>query len=107
MEELDIFINNNIPNGNQYLKKLDFELPIYIQNILNNKYFSSESNFYKYLEELIQEHNSFYLFPNCLCSFYPRVLEYKASKSYTCHLSGAIIKPGEEYYCYRPLLRNL
>lgn len=107
MEDLDIFTKTNLVNGSEYLKKVDFEIPIRIKNIIKNEQFLSEKNFYERLESLIYAHTSFYLFPNNLCYFYPKTLEHKASKELTCHLSGAIIKPGEEYYCYRPLLENL
>lgn len=47
MEELDIFVKDNTTRGNEYLKKVDFEIPIRIQNILKSEYFLPKNNFMK------------------------------------------------------------
>lgn len=101
------FFENNQPNGCEFLKIIGFEIPVRFKNILNNEYFKNEAEFYRRLEELINIHTSYYLFPNDICFFYPKVEESVATKEFTCYLSGAIIKPGEQYYCYRPLLENI
>lgn len=90
-----------------YLEKLEYDIPTRIKNILKEETFYSEKDFYKKLEETILEHTSFYLFPGDLCSFYPKFVETKATKYFTCYLSGAPIVPGESYYTYRPLIQNL
>lgn len=104
---MDFMFSEIKPNGKYYLDNIDFEIPIRIQNKLKNEYFKNELDFYKKLEELTIKHTSYYLFPNNVCCFYPKVTEQIASKEYTCQISGAKIKKGENYYCYRPILENL
>ena len=104
---MDFMFDEIKPNGRYYLDNIDFEIPIRIQNKLKNEYFKNELDFYKKLEELTIKHTSYYLFPNNVCCFYPKVTEQIASKEYTCQISAAKIKKGENYYCYRPILENL
>lgn len=93
-------------NGEQYLKTIDFNVPLRIQNELKNKHFKSELDFYKCLEERINLNKSFYLFPSNICFFYPSTTSHIASKEYSCMISGIRINRGERYCCYRPLLEN-
>lgn len=103
----ELFYSNNDKLGTEYLAKMEIDLPPRIFNILKESNASTEEQFFKELEEIIFEHTSYYLFPNELCSFYPKVIEHKATKNFTCFLSGAEIVPGESYYRYRPIIENL
>lgn len=108
-EDLTIFYKpiDQEKNGSFYLKQAQIDLPLRIYNMIKEENYSSEEEFYNELRKIILEHTSYYLFPNTLCSFYPKVVEQKASKELTCFLSGAAIKPNESYYRYRPILENL
>lgn len=95
------------PNGEDYLKMLDIELPIRITNIIKTEIFYSKEEFYNFIEDLLDKYTSHFLFPNHYCSFYPSLEEYTSTRDTICHLSGAPIKPNETYYVYRPLLEDL
>lgn len=103
---MDFIYDDFKPNGQNYLNSIDFEIPIRIQNKLKNEYFKSELDFYKKLEELTIKHTSYYLFPNNICYFYPKLTEQIALKEYTCQISSAKIKKNEYYYRYRPMIEN-
>lgn len=107
MDEFEIFTNRPSSNGEEYLEKNQIELPTRIINIVKQQYFSSELEFYRFLDEIVNEHTSHFLFPNHLCSFYSKVNEYIASCDTICYLTGAPIRTGESYYVYRPLLQDL
>jgi len=95
------------PNGEIYLTDIEFEIPLRIKNILKKIYFKDEIDFYKELDKIFLKYTSYYLFPNDIIFFYPKIQEHIAKKEFTCCLSGAPIKPGELYHCYRPLLENI
>lgn len=90
-----------------YLEIMGYDIPTRLKNILKEETFYSEKQLYQRLEEIVLEHTSYYLFPGDQCSFYPKFVESKATKNFTCYLSGAPIVPGESYYTYRPLIKNL
>lgn len=106
-DDIEIFTGNSQPNGIEYLKKSDITLPLRIKNKIKEKSFTSELEFYQYVQELINKNTSYYLFPNDICFFYPKIVESKSTKNNICHLSGAPINIGESYYTFRPILENL
>lgn len=85
----------------------EYDLPIRIVNILKSKSFKSEKDFYKVLEDILIKYTSNYLSPNHLISFYPQLKERKASKNFSCDLSGIPIYSGRYYYTYHPFLEDL
>lgn len=105
LDNFDFDIISNPLDINKLLEEL--ELPVRIVNILKDMKFYSEESFYKYVEKLLLEYTSKYLFPNKLVSFYPQIRERKASKELICHLSGSIIKKGSVYYTYHPFIEEL
>lgn len=90
-----------------FLEINEITLPKRLINKILDKQFYSELNLCKYIEELVLEHTSNFLFPNHYIAFYPQVEEFKASKDTICNLSGAVIRKGETYYCYHPLIEDL
>lgn len=82
-------------------------LPVRIANILKEKHFSSEDEFYQYYEKLLLSYTSFYLFHGQLIDFYPIIKERTATKDFSCHLSGVKIKQGSPYITYHPFVENL
>lgn len=90
-----------------FLEINEITLPRRLVNRILDKKFYNELKLYKYIEKLILEHTSNFLFPNHYIAFYPQVEEHKASKDTICNLSGSVIKKGEKYYCYHPLIENL
>lgn len=97
-------------NGSEYLKRADrsdINIPIRLKNIIKQKEFKSELQFYNYLEELINKYTSIYLFPNNYVAFYPYLISHKASSTITCDISNAKINIGSNYISYRPLIENL
>lgn len=100
-------MKNNEIDILSFLEINEITLPKRLINKILDKKFYSELNLYKYIEELILEYTSNFLFPNHYIAFYPQVKEFKASKDTICNLSGAVIKKGEIYYCYHPLIEDL
>lgn len=96
--KLDDFINQFIQEE---------RIPIRIQHLLKSKSFQSIEEFYQYYEHIYLLYCSTLLFPNSFVAFYPTIEERIASKSFSCHLSGALIKKGEEYLSYHPFIENL
>ena len=107
MEKFYDIFESNEPNGESYLKLVDSNLPIRIKNIIKEKYFSSEIDFYKFLETLLHKYTSYYLFPNDYVAFYPYLEQYHSKTKTSCNISGAQIKIGSVCYYYRPLMENL
>ncbi len=85
----------------------EYDLPVRIVNILKSKNFKNEKDFYKVLEDILIKYTSNYLFPNHLISFYPQLRERKASKDFSCDLSGIPIYMGKTYYTYHPFMEDL
>lgn len=100
-------MENNEIDVISFLENNEITLPKRLVNRILDKKFYNELKLYKYIEELILEHTSNFLFPNHYIAFYPQVKEFKASKDTICNLSGAVIKKGEMYYCYHPLIEDL
>jgi len=107
MEKFFEIFESNKPNGEEYLYLVDSDLPIRIKNITKGKFFSSEIEFYRFLEKLLYEYTSYYLFPNNYVAFYPYLEQCHSKKETTCNISGTQIKKGNLYYYYRPLIENL
>lgn len=104
-----LFDNNGL-KGSEYLKSAecaDINIPIRLKNIIKQKTFKNELQFYNYLENLIGAYTSIYLFPNDYVAFYPHIISHKASTPITCAISNAKINIGSSYICYRPLIENL
>lgn len=101
----DFFTSLEPINIENLLKEV--KLPIRIINILKSQSFYNEESFFKAVDQLVFEHTSNFLFPGRLISFYPKVLERKASIDLVCNLSGARIKKGSFYYTYHPFMEDL
>lgn len=104
--DFDKEVGEKEPISIKYLLK-EVNLPVRLMNILVQKDFYSEEDFYKEVDKLTLEHTSYYLFPNRLISFYPQVIERCAKREITCNLSGARIKEGSFYYTYHPFMEDL
>lgn len=62
---------------------------------------------YEIIERYYLENRSQYYFPNSLVAFYPSIREYHSRKEMTCDISTNIIKNGQLYINYRPLIENM
>lgn len=93
--------------GAYYVEFYQVTLPIRIYNHIKDMKFKDGITFYNYIEEVLDKHTSFSLFPGDICFFYPSIHLQKSSSSITCFVSGAPIISGEFYYTYRPLLDNI
>lgn len=61
--------------------KKDDNLPTRIANILKEKTYKDEQDFYETYENLLLEYTSYYLFPYRLIAFYPQVIERSSKKN--------------------------
>lgn len=62
---------------------------------------------YEMLERYYLEYRSNFFFPGCLVALYPYIRESHSRKEITCDISTNIIKKGQLYINYRPLLENV
>lgn len=82
-------------------------IPKRITKKLKNYIINSNEEFYKILEKIKLESTSLILFPNHYVEFYSFIKEVMAKKSYTCNISGALIKPNDYYYRYQVIIDDL
>ncbi len=75
-----------------YLLELQEGLPLRFINILKEKNFYREEDFFQAVERLYVEHTSICVFPGRLIKFSPYIEEHVAVRNLTCQLSGAKIK---------------
>ena len=87
--------------------KNDYQLPTRLANILRQRNYKNEEEFYNLYEELLTRYTSNYLFPGKLMEFYPQIKERRAKNILICDLSGAQLKPGSCYYSYHPFIEDL
>lgn len=62
---------------------------------------------YEIIERYYLENSSQYYFPNSLVAFYSSIREYHSRKKIICDISTNIIKKGQLYINYRPLIANM
>lgn len=82
-------------------------LPTRIVNILKEKQFKNEIEFYRFYEELLMKYTSAYLLQGQWIDFYPIIKERIAKNDFSCHLSGTKIKSGGTYIAYHPFVEDL
>lgn len=105
--DIELQYQSNGYLGSYYVLQYDIVLPMRIYNLIKDRIFSNFDSFYNYLNILLDNHTSKYLFNGDVVFFYPGIKEQKASTSIHCHISGAPIAINEFYYTYRPLIDNL
>lgn len=66
-----------------------------------------EEKKYEILEQFYFKNTSNYYFPGNLVAFYSYVREYSSRDNITCDISTNIIKKGQLYIGYRPLIENM
>ncbi len=69
-------------------------------------YGMSISSAYNHLENYKEANTSIYLFPGDTLLYYPKISEVKASKNYTCLMSGATIKEGSNHIVFKVAIFN-
>lgn len=62
---------------------------------------------YEILEEYYYKNTSIQYFPSNLIAFYPSIKEYHSRDNIICDFSANLIKKGQLYINYRPLIENL
>ena len=106
MSEENEFIRNKILElRNSELETLG---KYYIERSIIKKYsYMSLEDISKVLEITISEITSYSLFPSQIVLCYPQIKEVKASKQYTCDISGSRIKKGSNCIVYKMFMDNL
>lgn len=66
-----------------------------------------EEKRYEILERFYLENTSNYYFSGNLVAFYSYVREYYSKEDRTCDISTNVIKKGQLYISYRPLVENI
>lgn len=87
------------------LKNIDY-LPNRIINLLKEKQFSSEEDFYRFYEELLLSYTNSYLLKGKFVEFYPIVRNRVAKCDFSCQLSGTKIRQGSAYITYHPFVED-
>lgn len=67
----------------------------------------NEKEQYEIMERYYLENRSKEYFSGCLVAFYPYIVEHHSRKEITCDISTNIIKKGQLYINYRPLIENI
>lgn len=105
--EFDVLYEGSKPIPISYLLGLRQGLPLRFIDILKEKNFYREEDFFEMVEKLYVEHTSNCVLPGKLVKFSPYIEEYVAVRNLTCQLSGARIKKGSIYYNYYAFMHVL